>query len=77
MARLLENEDVKDMDVLAIREPARNLMNRNSYNTRFHPEARTCFYVNKRVDPDNWGDGVPGGRLMLIMNPDQEDPKQC
>ncbi len=60
MAPLLENNEARDIDVLAIQEPARNLINGTSYNysaSRFHlahcgdPEARTCFYINKRLDP--------------------------
>ena len=84
MAPLLKDEDVKDIDVLAIQEPARNLMNRTSYNTstgKFHlahggdPEARTCFYVNKRIDPDKWGVEYRGGDLCSLWIETREPQK--
>lgn len=75
MAPLLESKEVKDMDVLAIQEPARNLMNKTSYNpstSRFHlahggdPEARTCFYINKRIEADSWGVEYQGSDLCSL-----------
>ena len=63
IAPLLENDQVKDIDVLAIQEPVRNRANKTAYNpssSRFYLahcgdiEARTCLYINKRIDPDTW-----------------------
>ena len=63
MAPLLEDDRIKNIDVLAIQEPVRNRANNTSYNpssSRFHLahcgdiEARTCLYINKRMDPDTW-----------------------
>ena len=63
MAPLLKNEIVKDIDILAIQELARNKINNTSYNpssSRFYlahcgdKGARTCFYINKRINSSTW-----------------------
>ena len=75
MAPLLKNESIKEMDVLAIQEPARNQINETSYNpslSRFHlvycdnKEARTYFYINKRIDPDTQNVQYQGGNLCTL-----------
>ena len=75
IAPLLENKIIKDIDILAIQEPARNGINSTLYNpssSRFHlahsgkREARTCFYINKRIDLDTWEVQYREGDLCLV-----------
>ena len=59
---LLEDPSVKEIDIVAIQEPSRNSMNGTTYNpssSRFYLayssdlEARTYFYINKRIETDS------------------------
>ena len=82
MAPLLEDESARDIDVFAIQEPSRNSMNGTSFNpssSRFYlahsgePEARTCFYISKRLDPEKWKVSYRGFDLcslrLLLQGP--------
>ena len=73
---LLEDPSVKEMDVVAIQEPSRNSMNGTTYNpssSRFHLahsgdlEARTYFYINKRIETDSWGIIYRGSDLYSLQ----------
>ena len=75
MASLLKNELIKEMDVLAIQEPARNQINETLYNpslSRFHlvycgnKEARTYFYISKRIDSDTQNVQYQRGNLCTL-----------
>lgn len=63
LASLFRNPRVLEYDILAIQEPWRNTF----INTTYHPlkthfqltylddvDTRTCFYINKRIDPSTW-----------------------
>jgi len=63
MAALLEDDKVKDVDVLAIQEPWHNPRNNSSYNPSTSPfhlvyreeeGTRVCFYINKRLNIEQW-----------------------
>jgi len=71
----IEEEAIKDVDVLAIQEPSWNPANQTSHNhsaSRFHlahktgQDTRTCFYVNKRIDTDSWEVVYRGGDLCSL-----------
>lgn len=75
MAPLLEDKEVKDIDILAIQEPCGHPINQTSYNlgsSGFHlvhlggPGVRTCFYVNKKIDTDSWEPVYRGGDLCSL-----------
>ena len=72
---LLEDPSIKEIDIVAIQEPSRNSMNGTTYNpssSRFHLaysgdlEARTYFYINKRIETDSWGIIYRGSDLFLL-----------
>jgi exonuclease III len=66
MATLLRDPRIQEYDVLALQEPWRNPFIptthnpiAHSFHTCFPPDsreapARVCFFVNKRIDPNNW-----------------------
>ena len=76
MTPLLEDPSVKEIDVVAIQEPFRNLINDTTYNpssSRFHLayssdlEARTYFYINKRIETDSQGIIYRGSDLCSLQ----------
>jgi ribonuclease HI len=63
LANLFQDQRVTEYDILAIQEPWRNPFINTTYNplkehfqlTYLDDAAtRTCFYVNKRIDPSTW-----------------------
>lgn len=63
MAPLLEERHIQDVDILAIQEPTYNISNGTTYNPstsgfflahKGGQKVRTCFYINKRLDPSSW-----------------------
>ncbi len=59
MLPLLEDDEVKEFDIIAIQEPSWNPATQTSHNSnasRFHlahrsgQDTRTCFYINKKAD---------------------------
>jgi len=75
MTALLQDESIKDIDVLAIQEPSWNPASQTSHNDStscFHlahrggQETRTCFYVNKRLDADSWEPVFHSGDLCSV-----------
>ena len=63
MTALLADTAVQEIDILAIQEPCQNAHNGSSYNpstSNFHlahkggADTRTCFYINKRLNLENW-----------------------
>ena len=60
---LLADAGIQDTDVLAIQEPSFNSHTGSSYNPgtsqfylahRSGKDTRVCFYINKRLNPENW-----------------------
>ena len=88
MYPILEDERYKGFDVLAIQEPWENpemATSANPSSSPFHliypPRmgARTCIYVNKRMDTDSWEADCPSGdltSLKLKLKRDSNDPTE-
>ncbi len=60
---LLADSAIQSTDVLAIQEPSFNSHTGSSYNLgtsqfylahRSGKDTRVCFYINKRLNPENW-----------------------
>ena len=75
MAPLLEEQEIQDYDILAIQEPSYNSFNKSTYNpssSKFllahesGPDVRTCFYINKRMDPASWEVRYRGGDFCSL-----------
>ena len=75
MAPLLEEREVQDYDILAIQEPRYNSFNESTYNPssskfllayKSGPDVRTCFYINKRMDPTSWEVRYRGGDFCSL-----------
>ena len=63
MIPLLQDENIREYDIIAIQEPWRNPFMKTSYNPSTSPfylayppfrETRVCLYVNKRLHPGKW-----------------------
>lgn len=63
MMPLLEEADIKEIDVLAIQKPCYTKQTKSSYNpstSMFHlvykgkKDTRVCFYINKKLDIEMW-----------------------
>jgi hypothetical protein len=83
MTPLLEDDEVKNIDVLAIQEPWFNKKTGSFYNpgfSRFHllhktgEDTRTCFYVNKRLKVDDWDVEFSGGDCCSLRLRREEGP---
>ncbi len=75
LTSLLQDEIIKDVDVLAIQEPSWNRANQSPHNDStscFHlahkgnQETRTCFYINKRINTDSWEATFHDGDLCSL-----------
>ena len=76
MIPLLEDEEIKKYDVLAIQEPWRNPYVPTTYNpstSGFHliynenQNTRVCFYVNKNIDINDWSVEFPSPDMATLM----------
>ena len=63
MIPLFQNDNILDIDIVALQEPWRNTRDQTTYHPRkdsFHllyPEsdkARVCFFINKKIDQSTW-----------------------
>ena len=75
MAPLLKEREVQEYNILAIQEPSYNSFNKSMYNSssskfllahKSGPEVRTCFYINKRIDPSSWEVRYRGGDFCSL-----------
>ncbi len=63
MIPLFQNDNILDIDIIALQEPWRNTRDQTIYHLRkdaFHliyPEsdkARVCFLINKKIEQSTW-----------------------
>ena len=63
MIPLFQNDNILDIDIIALQEPWRNTRDQTTYHARkdaFHliyPEsdkARVCFFINKKIEQSTW-----------------------
>ncbi len=63
MVTLFQNNNILNIDIIALQEPWRNTRDQTTYHPRknaFHlvyPESdktRVCFFVNKRIEQSSW-----------------------
>ena len=71
MIPLFQNDNILDIDIIALQEPWRNTRDQTTYHPRkdaFHliyPEsnkARVCFFINKKIEKS-----VAGNRYSLTV----------
>ena len=75
MIPLFQNDNILNIDIIAIQEPWRNTRDITIYHPRknaFHllyPEtnkARVCYFINKKIDQSTWTYTIDGPDVMSL-----------
>ena len=75
MIPLFQNDNILDIDIIALQEPWRNTRDQTTYHPRkesFHllyPEsnrARVCLFINKKIDQSTWTYTTDGPDIISL-----------
>ncbi len=75
MILLFQNDEILNIDIIAIQEPWRNTRDQTIYHPRknsFHllysenDKTRVCFFINKKIDQSNWTYTMDGPDIISL-----------
>ncbi len=75
MILLFQNDEILDLDIIALKEPWRNTRDQTKYHPQknsFHllysenDKARVCFFINKKIDQSTWTYTADGPDIISL-----------